>query len=69
MGASDKIVKLMQYKPKINTKGGIRIPPGDCVGELEIKDVNFSYPSKPDVKVIKNVSIQVKKNQVIALVG
>jgi ATP-binding cassette subfamily B (MDR/TAP) protein 1 len=38
---------------------------------LEIKDVKFSYPSKPDVEVLKGVSLTVNNNEkrVVALCG
>lgn len=38
-------------------------------GGIELQDVKFNYPSKKDVPVLKGVSIQVRKNQVVALVG
>lgn len=40
-------------------------------GVIEIKDVEFNYPSKKDVQVLKGVSIQVDNNKkrVVALVG
>ena len=62
VGASDKVVKLMQYIPQINTKGGSRIEAEECMGELELKNITFSYPSKPDINVLNDVSIKVNKN-------
>jgi ATP-binding cassette subfamily B (MDR/TAP) protein 1 len=68
-GASDKIVQLMEYKPKVNSTGGDIIE--DPKGTIEIRDVKFSYPSKLEVQVLKGVSIEVdnEKKRVIALVG
>ncbi len=48
MGASDKIVELMQYEPKIKSHGGDIIE-GEINGHLEIRDVKFRYPTKTDV--------------------
>lgn len=36
---------------------------------LEFKDVHFHYPSRPDVKILKGLSLQVDKGQKVALVG
>ena len=36
---------------------------------INLENVKFCYPSKPDVAVLKGVSIDVKKNQIVALVG
>lgn len=71
LGASDKIVQLMQTKPAINTTGGIKLDSKNVNGLLEIRDVKFSYQSKPDVQVLKGVSLTVKNNEkrVVALCG
>jgi len=36
---------------------------------VNLENVKFSYPAKADVEVIKGISIDVKKNQIVALVG
>lgn len=38
-------------------------------GTLKMEDIKFHYPSKEDVPVLKGVTIDVKKNQIVALVG
>jgi len=38
-------------------------------GNIEFKDLSFSYPARPDQAVLHNVSIKISKNQMIALVG
>ena len=71
LGASDKIVEIMEYEPKINTTGGETMPVHQVDGLLEIKNVKFNYPSKADVQVLKGVSIEVNndKKRVVALCG
>ena len=71
LGASDKIVDIMQTKPKINTKGGDKINDVEVKVSIELKDLKFRYPSKPDVEVLKGVTIEVAndKKRVIALCG
>lgn len=49
LGASDKVVELIQYKEAINTQGGEKISETDVTGVIEIRDVKFNYPSKKDV--------------------
>lgn len=70
VGASDKIVELMDYAAAINFEGGETID-GEIKGNLEFRDCKFHYPSKPDVKVLKGVSFSVdtEKNRVVALCG
>jgi len=70
MGAADRIVDVMSYKPAVNCKGGL-IPEGEVKGNLELRNVRFRYPGKKDVEVLKGVSLSVdtEKNRVIALCG
>ena len=69
MGASDKIVALMKYKPDL--VAGKEIIEGEINGSLEFRNVKFRYPSKPEVQVLKGVSLSVDnaKNRVVALCG
>ena len=38
-------------------------------GKVSFRDVHFSYPSRPDVKVLKGVSFEAQPGEQIALVG
>ena len=71
VGASDKVVELMDYVPKINSQGGVKLNDGEINGKLELKDVKFRYPSKEDVQVLKGINLGVdnEKNRVVALCG
>ena len=71
LGASDKVVQLMKYEAAINSTGGIKLDDATSTGCIELRDVVFRYPSKPDVEVLKGVSLTVdnNKNRVVALCG
>ncbi|XP_045173941.2 ABC-type oligopeptide transporter ABCB9-like isoform X2 [Mercenaria mercenaria] len=66
-GASEKVFEYIDRKPQINHQGNLA--PDDIQGHIEFKDVCFSYPSRPDVPVLKNISFTVNPGEVIALVG
>ena len=70
VGASDKVVEILQYEPAIKTRGGAQID-GEINGKLEIRGAKFRYPSKTDVQVLKGVDISVNNdtNRVVALCG
>lgn len=68
IGASSKIIKIMEYKPLVNTEGGIE-PTHHPDGRMVAEKVKFSYPSKPDVEVLKGIDFEIKRNKVVALVG
>lgn len=38
-------------------------------GDLVVQDLNFSYPTRPDVHVLKDVSFEVHPGQQVAIVG
>ena len=38
-------------------------------GEVTFKNINFSYPSRPDIEVLKDLSFEIKAGQQVALVG
>ena len=59
----------MQKLPLINTRGGKIIAPENISGSIELKNIDFFYPTKPDVQVAKNINFQVHENEIVALVG
>ncbi|CAL5221232.1 g3384 [Coccomyxa viridis] len=67
LGAADKVIELIQRLPKMPDPGGLK--PSSFSGHLELKDVEFSYPSRPDTRVLGGVSLSVKPGEVVALVG
>ena len=66
-GAASKIIEFIDHVPLIKSRGGIK--PDNRSGEIEFRDVHFSYPTKRDVPVLKGISFTAKKNQFVALVG
>ena len=38
-------------------------------GTVQLRSVRFRYPTRPDVKVLRGISLSAKKGQKIALVG
>lgn len=70
VGASDKLVELMEYKPDIPVKGGQKLE-GEIKGKIEFKNVKFRYPNKPDVQILNGVNFSVDNevNRVVALCG
>jgi len=38
-------------------------------GVIDIKDIRFNYPTKPDVQVLKRININIQNCQTVALVG
>ncbi|XP_077454041.1 ATP-dependent translocase ABCB1-like [Stigmatopora argus] len=68
-GAAYKIYSIIANKPTIDSYSESGFKPDSINGNLEFKNVHFTYPSRPDVKVLNNLSLSVKTGQTVALVG
>lgn len=69
VGAADKVFEYILRKPK-RPEWGTYIPPkGSFEGNIELKNVVLSYPSRPDRKVLNGLNIKIQTGKVTALVG
>ncbi|XP_059052145.1 ATP-dependent translocase ABCB1-like [Achroia grisella] len=68
-GAGAQIFNLIDNVPTINPLKSVGVTPKSSEGNIEFKNVVFNYPSKPDVPVLKGVSLKVNHGQSAALVG
>ena len=55
--------------PSIDSQDPSGLKPETVVGEIELTNVNFSYPSRPDVPIVKNLSLKFPAGKTAALVG
>jgi hypothetical protein len=60
------LLKVIKREPAIPFKGGKQL--GEEVGKIEFKNVKFNYPSRPNVTVLKDFSLDIRVGQSIALV-
>jgi len=52
VGASEKVFEYIDRKPEIALDSGILAPNRLC-GQIEFRNVRFSYPGRPDAVVLK----------------
>jgi ATP-binding cassette, subfamily B (MDR/TAP), member 1 len=67
--ASQKIFQTLQRIPAIDSLADSGDKPADIRGSLELKNVSFIYPARPEVTVLKNVSISIPQGRFTAVVG
>jgi ATP-binding cassette subfamily B protein len=66
-GSSQRIFELLDQKGSVEAGGGE--PLGEVTGSLHFERVNFSYPARPDVTVLRDFELAVVPGEVVALVG
>ena len=71
LAAAQQIVKMIgdPNDSMDSNDDGPRVKPDSFHGDLELKNVSFSYPERPTVTVLNNVSLRVPNNKVTAIVG
>uniref|UniRef100_A0A673AQ81 ATP-binding cassette, sub-family B (MDR/TAP), member 4 n=1 Tax=Sphaeramia orbicularis TaxID=375764 RepID=A0A673AQ81_9TELE len=68
-GAAHKVYSIIDRVPSINSFSEDGFRPDSIKGNIEFKNIHFCYPSRPDIKVLDNMSLSVKTGQTVALVG
>ncbi|MBL8955760.1 MAG: ATP-binding cassette domain-containing protein [Myxococcaceae bacterium] len=66
-GAAERIFELLDRKPAIPNEGGLK--PESVSGHVKWRGVEFAYPSRSDVQVLKGFELELKPGEVVALVG
>ncbi|KAI4335889.1 hypothetical protein L6164_014487 [Bauhinia variegata] len=69
-GASRRVFQLMDRVSSM-PKSGNKCPLGDQLqdGELELDDVWFAYPSRPNHTILKGITLKLRPGSKVALVG
>jgi len=67
IGATENLMNIIDTKNEKELLTGIKKP--NITGNISFQNVEFSYPQRPDVSVLKQISIEAKANETIALVG
>jgi ABC-type multidrug transport system fused ATPase/permease subunit len=73
IGASERILEILDEKSEINVDEKVVSQKSEVVKpstpKIAYKNVAFAYPSRPDMEVLKNISLEVKSGEKVGLVG
>lgn len=64
-----KIYRIIDHKPEIERNGDSGTELESITGHVELKNVDFAYPSRPDILILNNFSLNVAAGKTMALVG
>eukprot|EP00727_Mastigamoeba_balamuthi_P007601 m51a1_g3461 putative multidrug resistance protein 1 (1653) ;mRNA; f:696341-702590 len=67
-GSAYELFRTIDRHPRIDplSKNGEEV---EIEGDIELCNVYFRYPTRPEVEVLKNFSLRIHKGQTVALVG
>ncbi len=70
LGATDRVFDIIDdTHEEINLAHRNNLNLNRVKGDLEFKNIQFTYPTRPDFVVLKNISFSAKAGETIALVG
>ncbi|XP_050641357.1 ATP-binding cassette sub-family B member 5 [Macaca thibetana thibetana] len=60
---------LLEKKPTIDSHSQEGKKPDTCEGNLEFREVSFFYPCRPDVFILRSLSLSIEQGKTVAFVG
>lgn len=69
MSAGARVFEYMLIQPTIPVSGGMQLPFNNINGQVEFKDITFSYPTRPGHNVLKHFSLTIEAGKMVALCG
>lgn len=69
VGATERILEILHLDEEVSVKDPESTPIKRLRGDIEFDQVAFSYPTRRDVEVLRDISFKVQAGQKIALVG
>ncbi len=68
-GASERLMELLHIESSVPVPANPAVLPRPARGEIQFRDVEFRYPTRPDAAALNGFSLDVQPGEAIALVG
>lgn len=69
VGATERIREILDMDKESHDKVIKQSSEITSTGTLEFRNVGFSYPTRPDIEVLKDISFKIRSGEKVALVG
>lgn len=67
VGASKKVWEIIDRTPALPVSGGMTLP--ELKGDVAFHNITFSYPTRPEMVILNNLSLVVPAGSILAVVG
>src|SRR4051795_6493080 len=68
-GASERLFEILHVKSAIASPASPLPMPVPARGDVAIENVGFSYPTRPEIRALQDVSLSVRAGEKVAIVG
>ncbi|SLN11434.1 Lipid A export ATP-binding/permease protein MsbA [Roseovarius albus] len=68
-GATERLIELLQAEDRVQDPTQPKALPSPVTGAIRFDAVNFSYPSRPEIAVLNEITLDIKPGETVALVG
>jgi len=69
IGATERIRNILGLDTELSLDSDEKQKPININGDIQFDNVNFTYPARPDIQVLSQLSLEIKKGEKVALVG
>ncbi|XP_071852655.1 mitochondrial potassium channel ATP-binding subunit-like isoform X2 [Apostichopus japonicus] len=69
VSAGGRAFEFIKLEPEVPLTGGITIPYHSLYANVDFSDVHFSYPTRPEQKILDGFSLSLPRGQVVAICG
>ncbi|KAI9203285.1 P-loop containing nucleoside triphosphate hydrolase protein [Polychytrium aggregatum] len=71
VGASSRLFNLLDTKAEIESlpSKGLQLDPDRVKGHIQLRNIAFTYPTRSDVQIFKDLSFEVEAGTSVAIVG
>ncbi|KAJ1968363.1 hypothetical protein H4R35_006451, partial [Dimargaris xerosporica] len=68
-GAASKVFALIARQSRVDPLANTGQKLDHVQGRIEFRNIHFSYPTRPDVPILRDVSLSIEPGETVALVG
>jgi ABC-type multidrug transport system fused ATPase/permease subunit len=69
IGATERVREILNSKSEVDGRPQTNLKAGRFAGNIQFEQVHFSYPTRPDMEILKGVSLEIPSGAKVAIVG